>query len=121
MDRMRIIQIAAVAYAANAAYSNSIGDNSFDGVDFQNAPAWQRETNIKGVELVVDNPSVTPRQLHESWMKEKIDQGWTYSAVPKDPEKKTHPCLVDYDHLPPEQRRKDLLFRAVVDAMTKEV
>jgi len=32
----------------------------------------------------------------------------------KDAKAKTHPCMVDYDQLPAEQRRKDELFGAAV-------
>lgn len=31
--------------------------------------------------------------------------------------RKTHPCLVEYENLPPEQRAKDHLFKAIVDAL----
>lgn len=34
----------------------------------------------------------------------------------KDAEKKTHPCIMSYDALPPEQRTKDHLFGAAVRA-----
>jgi hypothetical protein len=35
----------------------------------------------------------------------------------KDAEKKTHPCIVPYKDLPPEQQAKDHLFKAVVSAL----
>lgn len=43
--------------------------------------------------------------------------GWKYGPV-KDPERKEHPCFVPYDGLPPEQRAKDYLFRAVVHQLS---
>jgi len=46
-------------------------------------------------------------------MKQKRDDGWVYGEV-KDPERKTHPCMVPYDDLPIEQRAKDTLFGATV-------
>lgn len=115
MDK-RVLMIAAVVYAANAAYCKSIGDHSFDGVDFDNAPEWQKETNVKGVEFRLANPQSTPEQSHESWLKEKAEKGWVYGPV-KDAEKKTHPCIMPYSGLPAEQRKKDSLFIGIVDAL----
>lgn len=115
MDKAKIIAIAAVVYAANAAYSRSIGDNSFCS-EFSDAPEWQKQTNIKGVEFRLANPDAKPSASHESWLKEKAENGWVYGEV-KDPDKKTHPCILPYDQLPPEQRKKDDLFLAIVDAL----
>jgi hypothetical protein len=39
----------------------------------------------------------------------KRSEGWEHGET-KDVERKTHPCLVPYDELPPEQKRKDELF-----------
>jgi hypothetical protein len=44
---------------------------------------------------------------------EKKADGWVYGEV-KDPEKKEHPCLVEYEELPKDQQAKDSLFIAVV-------
>lgn len=56
-----------------------------------------------------------PEASHLSWMKQKLEEGWVYGEV-KDPEAKTHPCLVPFDQLPREQQAKDFIFRAVVHA-----
>ena len=69
---------------------------------------------MAGVLFHLEN-EVTPEQSHVSWMREKTDNGWVYGEV-KDPENKTHPCIVDYDKLPQEQRVKDHLFKAIVDS-----
>lgn len=53
---------------------------------------------------------------HESWMKQKLDDGWVYGTV-KDADAKTHPCLVDFGELPVSQQAKDYIFRAVIHAM----
>jgi hypothetical protein len=34
---------------------------------------------------------------HERWMKEKLEKGWTYAPEPRNPEKKTNPCLLDWN------------------------
>ena len=62
------------------------------------------------------NPDAGPQASHESWMAQKIAEGWVYGEV-KDPERKTHHCIVPFADLPREQQAKDYLFRAVVHAL----
>lgn len=110
-DRYLVEQIARTAHEVNRVYCNSLGDYSQAGWDI--APASQKESSIKGVLFALQNPDVTPEEQHNSWMKDKIREGWVYGPQ-KDPDKKTHPCLLEYGSLPAEQRLKDELFLAVV-------
>jgi hypothetical protein len=80
------------------------------------APEWQQDSAKNGVANRVANPNGTPADSHYSWLAEKEDDGWAYGEV-KDPEKKEHPCMVPYQDLPEEQRIKDDLFIAIVDAL----
>lgn len=57
----------------------------------------------------------SPEENHEAWMSFKQREGWRYGPN-KDAEAKTHPCLVPYEHLPPVQKSKDLIFQAIVRA-----
>lgn len=100
---------ARVAHEVNRAYCQAIGDDS--QVPWDEAPDWQRNSAMKGV--VAANNGATPEQLHESWCAQKLREGWKHGPV-KDPEAKTHPCLVPYEQLPAAQRIKDHLFRAAV-------
>ena len=111
---MKITAIAAIAHAINAAYCASQGDLSQP--TWADAPEWQQQSAISGVEMHLANPDATPEQSHESWLEQKIADGWVYGEV-KDPEAKTHPCCVPYEELPIEQKAKDYLFRAVVHAL----
>jgi len=106
-------EIAHVCHDANRAYSRTLGDESHP--PWEDAPEWQRASAISGVQGLIDG-TTSPAGLHERWAAEKRADGWTYGEV-KDPEARTHPCLVPYDDLPPEQRRKDALFLAVVEAL----
>lgn len=108
---MKPTLIAQVAYEVNRAYCAAIGDHSF--VEWKDAPDWQKETNIKGVEYKLANPDATPEQMHNSWLAVKEAEGWKYGPV-KNPETKEHPCYLPYAELPLEQRVKDYLFSAVV-------
>lgn len=107
----KMIALAHIAHEANRAYCRLLGDDSQPAWD--DAPDWQRESAIKGIEGAVRGN--TPEQSHESWTAEKIATGWTFGPV-KDAEAKTHPCLVPYAELPPEQRVKDALYIEVVTA-----
>jgi len=106
-----IEQIAKTAHEANRAYCQACGDDSH--APWDDAPEWQRESVIAGVEMIITNPETTPEQSHEAWVKRKEAEGWKYGPV-KDPEKKEHPCMQSYATLPPGQRAKDLIFGAVV-------
>lgn len=106
-----VLALAHVAHETNRAYCRSIGDDSQPGWD--DAPEWQRESAIKGIEGALAGN--TPEQQHQSWMDQKVADGWVYGPV-KDPEAKTHPCLVPYAELPAEQQVKDHLYMAVVKA-----
>jgi hypothetical protein len=44
---------------------------------------------------------------HERWSRDLLDEGWSYSAGPKDPEKLRHPSLIPWDELSDEEREKD--------------
>lgn len=46
------------------------------------------------------------KNVHETWAKTRISQGWTYGEQ-RDDEKKTHPCLVPYEELPEEEKEYD--------------
>lgn len=110
-------QIAKVAHETNRAYCSSIGDNSQP--KWEEAPDWQKISAIKGVRFDLESHAKgvqpTPSARHDSWLAEKLADGWKYGPV-KDSDKKEHPCFVPYESLPIEQRMKDYLFGAVVGA-----
>jgi len=106
-----LLTLAAIAHEANRHYCLSIGDTSQPTWD--DAPQWQKDSAVAGIEGALAGN--TPEQQHQSWCDAKVADGWTYGEV-KDPDAKTHPCLVPFDQLPEEQQRKDHLYGAVVRA-----
>ena len=46
------------------------------------------------------------KNVHEVWAHTRMEQGWTYGEVRND-ELKQHPCLVEYEELPEEERVYD--------------
>ncbi len=108
---MKVEQIPKTCHQVNKAFCESIGDNSQP--DWADAPDWQKESAIKGVNFHLENPDSKPSDSHDSWIKEKKDTGWVFGEI-KDPEKKEHPCMVPYNELPKDQQTKDALFISVV-------
>lgn len=111
---MKVLVIAQVAHAINAAYCLSLGDASIPAWD--EAGEQHQGSLVAGVEMHLTNPDATPEQSHESWLAQKLAEGWAYGEV-KDAENKLHPCCRPYAELPPEQKTKDYLFRGVVHAL----
>ena len=112
---LQIIEnIARIAYEVNRAYCIAIGDNSF--TSWEDAPEWQKKTNIDGVLFNLNYPEAKPDDSHKSWYNKKAEQGWVYGPV-KDPDKKEHPCMLLYEELPAEQKVKDYLFKQVVESL----
>lgn len=115
INYMNVEQVAQVAHEVNKAYCEALGDSSQPS--WEDAPDWQKTSAINGVKFHIANPDATPAASHESWLKQKTDEGWTYGPV-KDPEKKEHPCFVPFDQLPVEQKAKDFLFRQVIHSLS---
>lgn len=110
--------IAQVAHEINKAYCESIGDTSQP--TWADAPEWQKSSAIVGVQFHLDNPQASPSASHDSWLKQKTEEGWKYGEV-KDAEKKEHPCFVPYDQLPVSQKSKDYLFKQVIHSLSRFV
>lgn len=111
---LTINQVAFICHQGNKALCEAQDDSS--QVDWELAPAWQRESAIKGVQFCLDNPDAAPSANHDSWKKQKEDDGWVYGDV-KNAEAKTHPCMVAFEDLPPLQQAKDKLFKNIVAAL----
>lgn len=46
------------------------------------------------------------RNVHDNWAMGRINDGWTYGPTRNDT-LKLHPCLVDYDDLPEDEKEYD--------------
>lgn len=116
-DSLLIDAIARVCHEANRALCQAFGDMSQPS--WEEAPLWQRESARMGVDLHLMG-DFGPEASHNAWMQNKIDTGWVWG--PEKIEKlRTHPCMVPFDQLPPEQQAKDFVFRAIVHAMKFEL
>lgn len=108
------LDIAEVCHEVNRAYCTALGDGS--QAPWAEAPQWQKDSALMGVELHLSNPTATAAASHDSWLAQKERDGWKYGPV-KDADKKEHPCFVSFDELPAAQKAKDYIFRGVVHAL----
>ena len=103
-----------MAHEINKAYCEAIGDNSQP--TWEDAPEWQKESARNGERLHTRNPRAGVEDSHNSWMAQKIQDGWVY-GLEKNEDLKTHPCIVAYEELDEKQKAKDFLFRQVVHSL----
>jgi len=106
--------IASTCHEVNRVFCEFMGDNSQPTWD--EAPQWQKDSAISGVRFHAANPDAGDSATHDNWMRDKIADGWVYGEV-KDPEAKTHPCLVPFEELPRHQQFKDRFFGTIVRQM----
>lgn len=105
---------AITAHEINRAYCQALGDDSQP--TWRDAPQWQVDSAVAGVRFHMGNPDAEASASHENWMRQKEAEGWVYGEE-KNPEKKTHPCMVPFDELPESQRAKDYLFKQVIHSL----
>lgn len=103
--------VARVIHEANRVLQAQTGEEVSPPYD--EAPQSQKESTILGIHEALAGK--TPKQLHDSWCKHKRKAGWVYGPV-KDETLKTHPCLIPYHGLPANQKVKDRMFYAIVNA-----
>lgn len=110
--------IAELTHEVNRAYCQATGDLS--QLPWNVSPQWQKDSAIMGASAILENPSLSPADMHAKWMEQKVKDGWKYGPV-KDSELREHPCMVPYEELPREQQVKDYLFRAVALTAAKHI
>lgn len=112
---LKVLHIALVCHQANKAWCEANDDNSQK--DWHDAEHWQRQSAINGVVFRLMSPNAGHDAQHNSWLDEKVKDGWVYGEI-KDAEAKTHPCIVPFEQLPEFQKKKDALFCAIVDSLS---
>ena len=66
----------------------------------------QRLSSNELPEELIPLAELMAENVHEAWIKTRMEQGWTYGKKRDDINKK-HPCLVPYEQLPEEERTCD--------------
>jgi len=110
---LTVEQTEIVAAAMHAAwYAYAVLAMGEPGEPWATAPVWQKDSCRNAAQfhfrMFTDGVPVAdwPRRSHENWMALRTSQGWVYGPV-KDVETKQSPCMVAYDELDEDQRRKD--------------
>jgi hypothetical protein len=62
-----------------------------------------------------DEPK-TPEELHNLWMRPKVQHGWTYGEL-YDEENKKHPCILPFAHLTPSEILKDVTWATLTQML----
>ncbi|MFC4726314.1 RyR domain-containing protein [Glycocaulis abyssi] len=110
--------IARVCHEAVRAYCEALGETALPPWD--EAEDWQVEATLAAVCFRVENPDASPGDQHQQWMEEKRRSGWQFGHTRND-HLRTHPMMVPFEALPATEKRKDLLFQRVVDALSGEI
>lgn len=114
---MKKIELAArLCHEVNRNWCALNGDMSQPA--WEDAPDWQKNSAILGVQFHMDNPDAGDSASHDSWMAQKVADGWIYGEI-KDPDATppTHHCMVPFDQLPEVDQIKDALFRSTVHSV----
>jgi hypothetical protein len=74
---------------------------------------------VNGVREARNGEAPSPREHHQRWKAFLESRGWRRG--PRNPGEKTHPNLVDWGELAPEQRDKCRVFLGIVVNMTVDV
>jgi hypothetical protein len=106
--------IARTCHEVNRALCESFGDHSQR--PWEEAEEWQRESTYASIRWRIANPDAPASAQHDAWMQHKLAAGWVWGEA-KDDRAKTHPCLVPFDRLSPQDQAKDRLFVAVVKSL----
>ena len=109
-----IVAVAHIAWEAYRALCVSQGDHTVDSWYF--APDDKKQAMIASVSHIILTPGITAKMCHEHWVRWKLHEGWT-SSNRKDEARKTHPMLMAWDDLTPDQQLKDRLFVSIVQAL----
>lgn len=107
--------IARVAHEAVIAYNTSIGDLSEKA--WEALSSAERIATVDAVLFIQLNPTQTAEAIHDAWYAKKRENGWALGPT-LDARHSEHPAMVSYSQLPQEQRTRDAIFRAVVQAMS---
>lgn len=111
---MRTAELARLCHEVNRGYCAALGDTSHQS--WEQSSQALRDSVISGVEYARANHVATPQEMHAEWSRHKVVSGWIHGPI-KDEGLKTHPNILPFDELPPEERIKDHLFIALIRAV----
>jgi hypothetical protein len=111
LNEARIKTLSKMVHESNKALCEELGDKSQK--PWNEAPGYNHMSAMAGIQAVLDNPEITPSQIHDVWMIQKQADGWVHGKT-KDRDKKTHPSIVPYEQLSSTEQYKDYLVIYIV-------
>lgn len=114
MEKLTVNAVAAICHEANRQYCIQAGLDA--GSPWTDLSADEQKPTLMSVEHLIKNPDVTPKLAHDTWVKDRLDAGWTFGET-RDDDNKVHNLLVDYDQLAEGDRVKDELILGVVNSL----
>lgn len=109
--KMEKIHIAEIAHQIVRVYD--VANGNVNSPDWANLPDADKQQCLKQVEFYLDNPEVTPDQVHKVWLQKKAVEGWGHGPI-FDLQHKQDPLFVEYISLPVSQKLKYHVFQQVV-------
>lgn len=103
-------QIAKVCHAAHNEYCQQLGQ---DGIEWEDKSKEHQQTVIDSVDKIRKGVITSPVQAHQNFVDRKRSDGWEYGDE-YSVEDKINPRLVDFDHLSPQDRNKEIMFFSIV-------
>ena len=108
---MKTRDIARVCHEALRAYSIVIFD--YSNRPWEDTDEDSRQFLIDLVEVIIKNPSSSPRSVHGIWSSELLSKGWVYGPTPSKTKHK-HPQLIGFDDLHDEDVKRYALLIGIV-------
>lgn len=109
-----IDNIACVAHEAVRMHARQQGDYSHE--IWSNSSAEHKHSMRLGVVKRLEDPDEPAHANHERWLEHKLHEGWTWGET-RDEVNRRNPAMVSYSELPPDFRKRNEIFMAVVKAL----
>lgn len=113
LSHLEIEVCANAAHEVNRAYCRAMDDHSH--APWSATPSHLQRVAKQAVIGIATN-DYNAQQSHDAWVAAKLADGWRHGEIKSD-ERKEHPCLVEWEALPFEQRAKDELWVSTVKNM----
>ena len=114
-SKMLAEEIAKVCFESIKSYCETINDG-IEHKPWAQAPDWVKECFVRGVKFYLANPAATEEDCHDDWLLDRRTRGWKWGPK-KIVALKESPYITTYDKLPEEQKIKNKLFLAIVEAL----
>ena len=82
--------------------------------DWESLDQVDKDLTYKSVKRIIDDRTITAKDIHDEWMTNKESDGWVYGLV-KDPVNKTHPLMIPFDEMSDIDKQKDQSFIDIVN------